>query len=301
MRRLALLAAATLAAAVALAGCGGSSGGGNRAIVVGSKNFTENIILGEMIAQLIEAKTDYRVERKLSLGGTDVTFKGLRNGDLDVYVEYDGTAYAFHLGITDPIADPAQVYDLVNERMQKELGMKFTQPFGLNNTYTLAMPAELAQQHGIRTYSDLARVADQFILGVEHEFLNREHDGYPGLEKAYGFRFKQVVPMETGLKYKAIEQGEVQVINAFATDGMLKKFNLVILEDDKGFFPPYNAAPLVRLETLEQFPELEEVLNLLGGQISDEEMRELNYLVDEEGRSEAEVAREFLRQKGLID
>lgn len=287
--------------ATALAGCGSGGSGGGKTLVVGSKNFTENVIMGEMLAQLIEANTDYKVERKLNLGGTDVNFKGLKSGDLDLYLDYDGTAYAFHLGMKDPIADPTKVYDLVNDRLQKELGMKFTKPLGFNNTYTLALPKELAEKHGVKTYSDLARVSDQLVLGVEHEFLNREQDGWPGLQKAYPFKFRKVVPMDTGLKYKAIEQGEVQVINAFATDGMLKKFNLVILEDDKHFFPPYNAAPLVRLDTLREFPELENVLNLLAGKISDAEMQELNYLVDSEGKSEAEVARDFLKQKGLID
>lgn len=296
MRKLALLLVVAMSALI-IAGCGGSGGG---KVVVGSKNFTENLILGEMLAQLIEAKTELQVERKLNLGGTDVCFDGVKNGDLDLYVDYDGTAYAFHLGIEDPITDPTAVYDMVNARLESDLKMKFTKPFGFNNTYTLALPKELAEQHNVKSYSDLAGVDDQLTFGVEHEFLNREQDGYPGLQKVYGLDFKQVLPMETGLKYRAIADRKVDVINAFSTDGKLKAFDLAILEDDEHFFPPYNAAPLVRLDTLEKHPELEEVLNLLAGQISDAEMQEMNYLVDEEGKSEVEVAKDFLTKKGLL-
>lgn len=285
--------------AVLASGCTGAKGGADT-VVVGSKDFTENLIMGEMLARLLEAKTDLNIQRRLNLGGTDVNFRALDKGDLDLYVEYDGTAYAFHLDIDDPIDDPASVFDDVNRQMQERLDMKFTEPFGFNNTYTLALPRALAEEHGLRTYSELAEISDRFVLGVEHEFLNREHDGYPGMRDAYDFRFKDVLPMETGLKYRAIEQDEVQVINAFSTDGKLPAFDLVVLEDDKDFFPPYKAAPLVRLDTLEKHPEIEEVLNSLGGQISDEEMQRMNFLVDEEGRSEGDVAREFLESKGLI-
>lgn len=281
------------------ASCGGGKGG-QGSVTVGSKNFTESIILGELLAQLLEAKTDLNIERRLNLGGTDVNFRALRNGDLDVYVEYDGTAYAFHLDMDEPLADPTTAFEEVNALLQQRLDLQFTEPLGFNNTYALAMSEDLVSEYGLRTYSDLAEVSDQFVFGVEHEFLNREHDGYPGLRDAYGFRFKDVVAMETGLKYRAIQQDEVQLINAFSTDGKLPAFNLVVLEDDKNFFPPYNAAPIARLETLEQHPELEDVLNTLGGKISDAEMQHMNFLVDEEGRSEADVAREFLQEKGLI-
>lgn len=280
------------------AGCFG--GGDGPTITVGSKDFTENIILGEMLAQLIEENTELKVERQLNLGGTDVNFRALDRGELDMYVEYDGTAYAFHLGIEDPVEDTTTMFDDVNRMLQERLEMKFTAPLGLNNTYALAMPEEFVDEFELETYSDLAEVAGEFVFGVEHEFLNRDHDGYPGLRDAYGFQFKDVVAMETGLKYRAIQQNEVEIINAFATDGRLRAFDLVVLEDDKNFFPPYLGAPLVRLEVLEEHPELEQLLNRLEGQITDEEMQEMNYLVDEEQRDEAEIAREFLQRKGLI-
>lgn len=283
---------------VFVAGCGGKAD--QDTVIVGSKDFTESLILGEMVAQLLEAKTDLNIERRLNLGGTDVNFRALRNDDLDMYVEYDGTAYAFHLDMDEPLSDATDIFDDVNRMLQERLDMKFTAPLGINNTYTLAVPQHIVDEYGLRTYSDLADVADEFVFGVEHEFLNREHDGYPGLRDAYGFTFKDVLAMETGLKYRAIEQNEVQVINAFATDGKLKAFNLTVLEDDKHFFPPYLGAPLVRMDTLERHPEVEEALNTLGGRLSDAEMQQMNFLVDEEGRSEADVAREFLEEKGLI-
>src|SRR5690625_1215006 len=285
--------------AMLLVGCAGAKGN-QGSVTVGSKDFTENLILGEMISQMLEAHTELKVNRRLNLGGTDVNFRALTAGDLDVYVEYDGTAYAFHLGMSDPITDPTTVFDDVNSMLQERQDMKFTEPLGFNNTYALAMPRRFVEEYGLQTYSDLVSVSEQFILGVEHEFLNRDHDGYPGMRNAYGFEFRDVVAMETGLKYRAIEQDEVQVINAFSTDGKLPAFDLVVLEDNKNFFPPYNAAPLVRMDKLEEHPDIEEVLNRLGGQISDEEMQQMNFLVDEEGRAETDVAREFLQEKGLL-
>lgn len=280
-------------------GCGGAKND-QGTITVGSKDFTESVILGEMLAQLLEAKTDLKINRRLNLGGTDVNFRALRNEDLDMYVEYDGTAYAFHLNIDEPITDPESVFADVNRQLQERESLKFTEPLGFNNTYTLAVPETIVAEYGLQTFSDLVEVADRFVFGVEHEFLNREHDGYPGLREAYGFEFKDVIPMETGLKYRAIQQNEVQLINAFSTDGKLPAFDLIVLEDDKNFFPPYKAAPLVRMETLKKHPELEGVLDTLGGQISDAEMQQMNFLVDEEGRNEVEVVREFLQSKGLI-
>lgn len=285
--------------ALLVTGCVGSARRADT-IIVGSKNFTEAIILGEMVAQMLEAHTNLRVERRMNLGGTDVTFRALNNGDLDVYIEYDGTAYTFHLGIDEPVTDPSTIFEDVNLLLRERLGLSFTPHFGFNNTYTLAVPGNVAQQYGLATYSDLAEVADEFVLGVEHEFLNRENDGLPGVVRAYGFEFRNVLAMDMGLKYPAVQQGQVQVINAFTTDGKLFAFNMVALTDDKQFFPPYHAAPLLRVETLTRYPEVGEVLGRLGGQIPHTDMQRLNFLVDEEGKTETEVVREFLRAKGLI-
>ncbi len=252
-----------------------------------------------MLAQLIENNTDIRVVRKLNLGGTKVNFDGLRNGDLDMYVDYDGTAWALHLGHQEK-ADPATLFETVNKELMEKFKVKFTAPFGFNNTYAIAMPRSLAASNGIETISDLAKHNGKFVFGTTNEFLGREGDGFYPMTRTYGLKFKDVKTMQAGLRYRAIEQGEIQVMDAYATDGNLRAFDMKILKDDKQFFPPYNGAPLVRLDTLEKFPELEPLLNKLGGVLNDEQMQELNYQVAVKGRSEAEVVREFLKARGLI-
>ncbi len=280
-------------ATTALAGCGSSAD-----ITVGSKNFTENILLGEMISILIEENTDLTVERKLNLGGTLVNFEALRNGDLDLYVDYTGTGLMAILDM-DVINDPDLVYDIVQEEYMEQFGLKWMAPMGFNNTYAIAVREDTAKQYSLETLSDLALVSDELVLGSHQEFYNRP-DGYPGLQETYGMNFKDTKAMEIGLKYQAIGTKDIDVTDAFATDGRLISYNLVVLEDDKQFFPPYHAAPVVRMDTLEEYPELEGILNSLGNMISDEEMQQMNYLVEEEGMDEAKVARDFLVQKGLI-
>ncbi|MDI3270134.1 MAG: glycine betaine ABC transporter substrate-binding protein [Bacillota bacterium] len=293
-RGLAVLLAGTLLWA---AGCGSSAGSG-QTLTVGSKQFTESIILGEMAAQLVEKKMGIPVKRKLNLGGTLVVYQALTQGEIDFYVDYDGTAYQVQLQITDPILDPAAVYPLVTEKLQGK-NIRVSEPLGFNNTYALALPRNLAEKYRLKTYSDLAAVSSSFIFGTEQEFMGRP-DGYDGLVAAYGFRFKDVKTMDSGLKYRAVQQGKVDVIDAYATDGQLKTFDMVILEDDKHFFPPYNAMFLVRQTAANAYPDLMATLNLLAGKLSDETMQELNYRVDELGESPEKVAREFLAQAGLV-
>jgi len=279
------------------AGCGGTRANG--VVVVGSKDFTENILLGEMMAQLIEAHTDLKVERKLNLGGTLVNFNALKKGDLDLYADYTGTGLVAILK-REVINDPQKAYDTVQKAYNEQFKLKWLQPFGFNNTYTLAVPEEVAEQYNLQKISDLKSVAGEMVLGAEQEFFNRP-DGYDGLIATYGLNFKSTKQMETGLKYEAVRNKMVDVIDAFATDGQLITYKLKILEDDKQFFPPYFAAPLVRMDTLEKYPQLEEILNKLAGQLNDDEMRQLNYQVDEEKKEVAQVARDFLLKKGLID
>ncbi len=299
--RFVVLAIALMTTLALLAGCGTSGSGGKKQVTIGSKDFTESIVLGEMLAQLIEENTDIEVVRKLNLGGTKVNFDGLINGNLDMYVDYDGTAYGIHLKHTEPVTDPDGLFDQVNKELVDQFGIKFTAPFGFNNTYAIAMPRDLADQNGIDSISDLAKHNGEFVFGTTNEFLGREADGFNPLVKTYGLEFKDVVTMQAGLRYKAIEEGSIQVMDAYATDGNLRAFDMKILKDDKQFFPPYNGAPLVRVETLEKYPELEPLLNKLGGLLNDEAMQELNYQVAVKERSEAEVVREFLKEKGLID
>lgn len=171
--------------------------------------------------------------------------------------------------------------------------------YGFNNTFAIALPGDIANEYEIDTYTDLAKKSNDLSFGAEYDFYERE-DGYNALAKAYGFEFKEKKELDIGLKYQAIGNGDVDVINAFSTDAMIEKFGLKVLEDDKSFFPSYNASTIVRRETLMKYPELREVLQKLTGQISDEEMVIMNYEVEESKKSESDVAREFLKKKGLI-
>lgn len=297
------LAAAALLAAALLAGCGGGGAGSGAGdtIVVSSKDFTESILLGEIAAQLIENRTDLKVVRKHSLGGTTVNFNGLRNGDITLYAEYDGTAYGPILGHTEPITDPDGLHAQVKKEFEEKFRITWTEPLGMNNTYTLAVPREIAEQYGLKTFSDLLAVDDQLVFGTTNEFMGREVDGYYPLVEEYGFAFKDVKTMQTGLRWKAIETGEIQVIDAYATDGKLIEFDMVILEDDRNFFPPYHGAYVVRMDAVEKHPEILELLNQLGGLLPDEKMQQLNYRVESLEEPVEEVARDFLIEHGLIE
>ena len=268
-------------------------------VVIGSKDFGENVVLGEMFAQMIEAKTDLKVTRKLNMGGTFVCFEAIKNGDLDIYPEYTGTGLTAQLKM-DVISDPDETYKIVSEEFDKQFGIKWLKPLGFNNTYTLAVTNDVYEQYGVETYSDLAEVSQNLVFGAEHEFFDRQ-DGYDGLVEEYGLKFKgEPKKMNVSLKYQAIGNGDMDVTDAFATDGPIKQYNLKVLKDDKGFFPPYYAAPIIRNETLEKHPELEEILNSLSGKIDDATMTELNYHIDVEGKSVESVAEDFLTSQGLI-
>jgi len=267
-------------------------------IAIGSKNFSEQVVLGHMLADLIEEKTDIAVDRRLNLGGTQVAFGAVTKGDIDVYVEYTGTGLVNILK-QEAMTDPDQVYDIVAKEFSDQYGLKTLQPLGFNNTYTLAVRPEIAEQYGLKTFSDLAKVSDNLKIGATIEFTNRE-DGLPGLLNAYNMRFAGTEAVDGGLRYTALESKETDVIDAFSTDGLLEAFGLTVLEDDQSFFPPYYAIPLVREETLEEYPELEDVINLLSGRLTDEKMRELNYKVDSLKESPDQVAKDFLIEEGLI-
>ncbi len=286
----------TLAAAMlfVLAGCSGK-----KTVTIGSKDFSENIVLGEIFAQLIEAETDIQVERKLNMGGTFVCFEAIKKGDIDIYPEYTGTGLTAQLKL-DVITDPDESYRVVAEEFDKQFGIKWLEPLGFNDTYTLAVTDEVYQQYGVETYSDLAAVSENLVFGAEHEFFDRQ-DGFDGLVETYGFTFKgEPKKMNVSLKYQAIGNGDMDVTDAFSTDGPIKQYNLKVLIDDKNFFPPYYAAPIIRNDTLKEYPELEEVLNKLAGLIDDAAMTELNYKVDVEGQAVETVAKDFLTGAGLL-
>ena len=268
-------------------------------VIVGSKDFSENIVVGEMFAQLIEAKTDLKVDRKLNMGGTFVCFEALKNGDIDVYPEYTGTALTAQLNM-DVINDPDEAYRVVSDEFDKQFDIKWLEPMGFNNTYALAITDEAYQKYGVETCSDLAEVSNELVFGSDHEFFNRQ-DGFDAVTEAYGLEFKgEPTKMDISLKYQAIGEGDIDLTNVFMTDGPIRQYNLKVLEDDKSFFPPYYASPIIRNDTLEKHPELEDILNSLAGKIDDEKMIEVNYKVDVEGQAVEDAAREFLETNGLL-
>ena len=264
-----------------------------------SKPHAEQYILAEMITLLIENHTDILVEKKLGIGGgTSNIHPGMINGEIDIYPEYTGTGLLFVLK-EDLITDPQELYSHVKDRYEEEYGITWLDIYGFNNTYALAIKEEVANQYNLQTYDDLAQISDQLVFGAEYDFFERE-DGYNGLNDIYGFNFRDLKEMDIGLKYEAIGSGQVDVINAFSTDGLLLEYELKVLEDSRNFFPSYQAATLIRKETLERYPELEEVLQMMSGQITDEDMIQMNYYVENENRDPEDVAEEFLREKGLI-
>jgi len=267
-------------------------------ITVGSKDFTEQAILGNMVAELIESQTDLIVNRELDLGGTQVIFPTLKTGDIDLYIEYMGTAYSDILKLP-PISDMDEVYQTVKQEFKENYNIEVLKQMKFNNTYAMAVTQETAKKYNLETVSDFAKVAGEMKAGMTFEFLNRE-DGLPGLEKAYDFKIGESVALDSAPRYTALVNNEVDVIDAFTTDGLLKKFNLKTLVDDKNFFPPYYAIPVINSDTLEKYPEIAEILEVLGENLTDQVMMELNYQVDELQEAPAQVAKDFLNEIGLI-
>ncbi|APC42200.1 ABC transporter permease/substrate-binding protein [Clostridium estertheticum] len=267
-------------------------------IVVGSKNFNEQLVLGDMVSSLIEAKTKYKVERKLNLGGTNVVFSALKSKDVDLYVEYTGTVLVNMLK-QPTMSDPKKVYDTGKATLAEKYGIEMLKPIGFNNTYVLAVKKDFAKKNNLETISDLAKISPTVTAGVTMDFANRQ-DGYLGLQKKYNLKFKSQKGIDGGLRYTALKNNETQVLDAFSTDGLIKKFDLKLLKDDKAFFPPYYAVSLVNADTLKKYPELKGVLSTLDGKINDDEMRAMNLKVDNGAQSKT-VAEDFLRSKHLID
>jgi glycine betaine/choline ABC-type transport system substrate-binding protein len=282
---------ALLAGLVLLLGCGD---GGDR-VVVGSKNFTEQRILGELLAQTAEA-AGLRVERRLDLGGTFVCDAAIRAGQIDVYVEYTGTALTAILK-EQPADEPADALARVRTAYTP-LGLTWTAPLGFDNTFALVVRGDDAGRHGLGTITDLARIAPRWRAGFGYEFSERA-DGFPGLARTYGLAFKDTRIMDLGLLYRALADEKVDVVAGNATDGVIQHLQLVVLKDDKRYFPPYEAAPVVRQATLDRYPALAGALASLGGKLSAETMRRLNYHVDGEHKDPSEVVRSFRIAAGL--
>ncbi|WP_446387549.1 glycine betaine ABC transporter substrate-binding protein [Coleofasciculus sp. B1-GNL1-01] len=273
--------------------------GGGSAIKVGSKDFTEQFILGEMYALVLENQ-GFDVERKLNLGGTPVAQAGLESGQIDLYPEYTGTALLTVLN--RPVSsDSQQVYQTVANSYQEKYNLVWLEPAPMNNTQALVMTPEGAKDYTIKTISDMVDQASQLTLIGPPEFEVRE-DGLLGLKQVYGdFQLEKFIPADPGLRYQALSEGQADVAVAFGTDGEINAFNLVVLEDNQNFFPPYQVAPVVRQETLEKHPGIRDALNQLAPKLTNETMRRLNYEVSGKKREPAEVAREFLIQEGFLE
>ena len=292
-----LLAVALVISLGSLGGCGQGEATAGGTITIGSKDFTENIVLAHIMADMIEAQTDLKVNRKVNLGGSNVALKALQNNDIQMFPDYTGTIVANYY--QEETGSSEETLEKTRQLTEQD-GFKVLKPFGMNNTYTLAVTKETAEKYNLKTFSDLAQVSENLVLGCEFEFQDRP-DGYPGLQQVYNMNFKDVKGMSHGIKYRSISEGEVDVVDAYATDGQLKVFNLVILEDDKEYFPPYDGLPLVRQDILAEYPEIEDALNQLAGLLDDETMQELNAKIDSEGMKAEKVAHDFLVAKGLIE
>lgn len=271
----------------------------NDRIVVGSKNFTESLLLGEIIAQQIEAHTDLKVERRFYLAGTYICHQAIVAGRIDIYPEYTGTALT---AILKQISntDRERVFTQVKDEYEHRFGLTLAPPFGFNDTFAIEIRGEDARRLGITTLSQAAAVAQQWRAGFGYEFMERP-DGYRGLAAAYDLHFaKEPRVMDLGLLARALKDRQIDLSAGNTTDGLIPVLDLFVLKDDRHYFPLYEAVPVIREQTLHQHPELSQVLSELEGKISDEEMRRLNYTVDGQHRDPKVVVREFLKRKQLL-
>ena len=276
-------------------GCGKRSA---ETIVVGSKNFTEQIVLAELFAQQIEAHSALQVERKTNLGGTLLCHQALLSGKIDLYPEYTGTALTAVLN-EPPQKDPAAVFRRVQSEYSSRFNVEVMPPLGFNNTFAMVVRGDDADKLLLRTISDIAPYASKWRAGFGYEFMERP-DGYRGWAAAYGLHFAtEPRILDLGLLYRALADKQVDIVAGNSTDGVIAALHMVALEDDRHYFPPYEAVPLVRSATLDAHPEVRSAIAALAGKISEDEMRRLNYAVDGDQRDPADVVRAFRQAKGL--
>ncbi|MEH2212159.1 glycine betaine ABC transporter substrate-binding protein [Nostoc sp.] len=273
-----------------------SNNGGN--IIVASKDFTEQDILGELLAQQIEATTNLKVARRPRLGGSFVCHSAIAAGKIDAYIEYTGTAFTAILK-QKAVNDPKEVYEKLRQAYSQQFNLEVMPSLGFENTFAMIVRGEDARRYNIQTLSQATQYTPQWRGGFGYEFLERE-DGFPGLAKTYDLRFvKSPQIMDLGLIYRALIQKQVDMVAGNSTDGQISRLGLVVLKDDKKYFPPYETVPIVRQEILKKYPELRTAIASLAGKISADEMRQLNYLVEGELRDVKDVVQEFRKSKGL--
>lgn len=267
-------------------------------VVVGSKNFTESFILAELLAQQIETHSQLKVERRFYLAGTYICQQAILAGRIDLYPEYTGTALTAIL--KEPVSrDKDEVYRRVKSEYQRRFELTLSPAFGFNDTFAMEIRGEDARRLGIKTLSEAAKFAPQWRAGFGYEFMERP-DGYPGLAAAYGLRFAEKPRiMDLGLLARALKDHQIDLAAGNATDGLIPALDLFVLEDDKHYFPPYEAMAVLREETLKRHPEVGNAIAELAGRISDQQMQRLNYAVDGQHRDVTEVVREFLQKQGL--
>jgi osmoprotectant transport system substrate-binding protein len=283
-----------LSAAAILAGCRARA----NSITIGSKNFTEQLILGELLAQHLATQTRLPIDRRFYLAGSYICHQALLAARIDTYVEYTGTALTAILK-QPPQSGHQQVFDLVKDEYLRRFNLEVLPPLGFDNSFAIVVRGDDAAKFHLRTISDLARVAPNMRMGVGYEFLERP-DGFTGLARSYDLRFNAPPRvMDLGLLYRAMQSRQVDVLAGSNTDGLIDALGLVVLEDDRHYFPPYDAVPILRAETAQRHPGVASAIRQLGGRIPADEMRRMNYAVDGQRRDAAEVVREFLEIQGI--
>lgn len=269
-------------------------------IVIAGKLGSEPEIIMNMYKELIEEDTDLSVSLKANMGKTTFVFNALEAGEIDIYPEFTGTILATFLDEEAESTSKEEVYLQAKEGLSEQYDMTLLEPMLFSNTYTLATTSEFAEEYNLEKMSDLEGLTDEVKVGFTLEFTDRQ-DGYLGIQELYGLTFSNLKTMEPKLRYAAIETGDINLLDAYSTDSELEEYNLVVLEDDKGLFPPYQGAPLMLDTTLEKHPELEDILNKLSGLVTDDEMRKMNYEVNVNNQSPEKVAQDFLKENGLIE
>ncbi len=284
---------------VVLGSCGGSDNSTDeKKVVLACKPMTEQYILGEIIAELIENNSDIKVEKNFGIGGgTSNIHPAMVEGEIDIYPEYTGTGWLTVLK-KEPIQDSEELFKAVADEYNNLFGISWSERYGFDNTYALVVRKDTAEKYNIKTFEDLEKVSDKLVIGANPDFFERE-DTFKGLKKVYDFNFKSKKEMDISLRYKALSSGEIDVTTAFNTDPKVEEFNLVLLKDNKHYFQSYHAATLVRNEVIQKYPEIKDILSKLDNQISDEEMLNMNYKVEILKEDPKKVALEFIKRKNL--
>jgi osmoprotectant transport system substrate-binding protein len=272
----------------------------SRQVTIGSKNFTEQLILGELLAQYLEKTAGLPIERRFYLAGTYICHQALLAGRIDLYVEYTGTALTAILK-SEPRGDSQTVFEKVKSEYLRRWGLEVMPPLGFNNSFAIVMRGPDARQMNVKTLSELATYAPKLRMGIGYEFLERK-DGYQGLAQAYGLRFAEAPRvMDLGLLYRALENRQVDLVAGSNTDGLIGALDLVVLQDDRHYFPPYDAVPIVRPEAMRIFPQIRTNLQNLAGRISADDVRQLNYAVDGQKLDTLTVVTAFLQKKKYFE